>query len=412
MRSDLDALIKKQKIDALLVIGPTQHNASMVYFTGLAHITNAFLFKKRAKAPLLIHPPMERDEAALTGLALRSFNDYPVAQYLQEAGGNAARSAALRLKKMLTDAGITKGSLALYGQTDLGGGWSLFSALQKEMPGLSIVGFPQDELLMQAMMTKEEDEVERIRRMGRITTEVVAETADYLSSRKVKKGILYKKNGDALRIRDVKRKIDLWLAERGAENPEATIFAIGRDAGVPHSAGTPEDILKTGETIVFDIFPCEAGGGYFYDFTRTWCIGYATDSALKLYYDVRSAYQQVMAALRGGAHFADSQALTCDIFQKQGHPTIREAPATEKGYVHSVGHGIGLRIHEKPWSGSNASETDRLMPGTVFTIEPGLYYPEDGMGVRLEDSVLAKADGTFEILAPYPLDLVIPARKK
>jgi Xaa-Pro aminopeptidase len=411
MRSDLDKLMKKQKIDALLVTGPTQHNASMVYFTGLAHITNAFLFKKRGKSPLLIHPPMERDEAALTGLALRSFNDYPAPHFQQEAGNNPSRASALRLKKMLTDAGITKGSLALYGQTDLSSGWSLFAALQREMTDLNLTGFPQDELLMQAMMTKEEDEIERIRKMGRITTEVVAETADFLSSRKVKKGALQKKNGDPLQIRDVKRKIDLWLAERGAENPEATIFAIGRDAGVPHSAGNPDDIIKTGETIVFDIFPCEAGGGYFYDFTRTWCIGYATDSALRLYYDVRSAYKQVMANLHPGALFSKSQALTCDVFQKQGHPTIREDPATEKGYVHSVGHGIGLRVHEKPWSGSNATDTDRLLPGSVFTVEPGLYYPDDGLGIRLEDSLLAKADGTFDILAPYPLDLVIPARK-
>ncbi len=411
MRSDLDALMKKQKIDALLVSGPAQHNASMVYFTGLAHITTAYLIKKRGKTPLLIHPPMERDEAALTGLQLKSFNDYPAARFQKEASGDTSRLAALRLKKMLTDAGITKGSLALYGQNDLGSGWSIFSALQKEVPELTLAGFTQDELLMQAMMTKEEDEIERIRKMGRITTEVVAEAADYLSSRKVKKGILHKKNGDPLRIRDVKRKIDLWLAERGAENPESTIFAIGKDAGVPHSSGNPEDILKTGETIVFDIFPCEAGGGYFYDFTRTWCLGYATDSALRLYYDVRSAYQQVMAALRPGALFSDSQALTCDIFEKQGHPTIRENAAAEKGYVHSVGHGIGLRVHEKPWSGSNATDTDRLLPGGVFTVEPGLYYPEEGMGVRLEDSVLAKADGTFEILAPYPLDLVIPTRK-
>ncbi len=411
MRSDLDVLMKKQKINGLLVTGPTQHNASMVYFTGLAHITNAYLFKKRGKAPLLVHPPMERDEAALTGLALKSFNDYPAAEFQKEAAGNAARLSALRLKKMLTDAGISKGSLALYGQNDLGSGWSIFSELQKEMPEITLIGFPQDELLMQAMMTKEEDEIARIRKMGRITTEVVAETADYLSSRKVKKGVLLKKNGDALEIRDIKRKIDLWLAERGAENPESTIFAIGRDAGVPHSSGNPNDILKTGQTIVFDIFPCEAGGGYFYDFTRTWCIGYATDSALKLYYDVRSAYQQVITALKPGAPFTDSQTLTCDIFQEQGHPTIREDVNTESGYVHSVGHGIGLRVHEKPWSGSIATATDRLLPGSVFTVEPGLYYPEEGMGVRLEDSVLAKADDTFEILAPYPLDFVIPARK-
>jgi Xaa-Pro aminopeptidase len=411
MKSDLDNLMRKMKVDALLITGPTQHNASMVFFTGIVHITQAILLKKRSKNPILIHPPMERDEAALTGLALRNFNDYPASQFLKEANQDGIRSSALRLKKMLTDAGITKGTLALYGLTDLGAGYEVYSTLQKEMPEIKLVGFPQDELLMQAMMTKDEDEIERIRKMGKITVEVVAETADYLSSRKVKKGILRKKNGDPVTVRDVKSKIDLWLAERGAENPESTIFAIGRDAGVPHSSGTPDDTIRTGATIVFDVFPCEAGGGYFYDFTRTWCIGYAPDEAMKLYDDVKFLYHQVMGGLKPGALYSDSQSLTCDLFQKMNHPTIREDPATENGYVHSVGHGIGLRIHEKPWSGSNATSTDRLIPGTVFTIEPGLYYPEKGLGVRIEDSLWARPDGQFEILAPFPLDLVIPARK-
>jgi Xaa-Pro aminopeptidase len=411
MKSDLDNLMKKQKIDALLITGPTQHNASMVFFTGIVHITQAILLKKRNKNPILIHPPMERDEAALTGLALRNFNDYPASQFLKEANQDGIRSSALRLKKMLSDAGITKGTLALYGLSDLGAGYSVYSTLQKEMPEIKLVGFPQDELLMQAMMTKDEDEIEGIRKMGKITVEVVAETADYLSSRKVKKGVLRKKNGDPVTVRDVKSKIDLWLAERGAENPESTIFAIGRDAGVPHSSGTPDDAIRTGETIVFDIFPCEAGGGYFYDFTRTWCVGYAPDEAMKLYDDVKFVYHQVMGGLKPGALFSESQSLTCELFQKMNHPTIREDPTIENGYVHSVGHGIGLRIHEKPWSGSNATSTDRLNPGTVFTIEPGLYYPEKGLGVRIEDSVWARPDGQFEILAPYPLDLVIPVRK-
>ena len=88
---------------------------------------------------------------------------------------------------------------------------------------------------------------------------------------------MVKPNGDPLTIRDVKQRINLWLSERGAENPEDTIFAIGRDAGVPHSSGNPMTSLRLGQTIVFDIYPCEAGGGYFYDFTRTWCLGYAPD---------------------------------------------------------------------------------------------------------------------------------------
>jgi Xaa-Pro aminopeptidase len=411
MKRDLDSLMSKLKIDALLVSGPAQHNADMVYFTGVAHITHAVLLKRRGKAPLLLHPPMERDEAAHTGLQLRNFNDYPQPQFLKEAEGNGTLASGLRLKKMLMDAGITKGTLALYGQSDLGAGWAVYSALQQAMPEINLVGFPQDELLLQAMMTKEEDEIQRIRRMGKITIDVVAETADYLSSRKVKKEILRKKNGDPLTVGDVKRKIDLWLAERGAENPESTIFAIGRDAGVPHSSGTPGDVIRTGQTIVYDIYPCEAGGGYFYDFTRTWCIGYAPDPVIKLYEDVKTIYQKVLAGLKSGARFADSQILTCDLFQKIGHPTVREDPTTECGYVHSVGHGIGLQVHEKPWSGTNATETDKLLPGTVFTIEPGLYYPEAGMGVRIEDSVVARADGQFEVLAPYSQDLILPARK-
>jgi Xaa-Pro aminopeptidase len=411
MRSDLDTLMSKKKIDALLVTGPTQHNATMVYFTGVTHITHALLLKRRGKAPLLLHPPMERDEAANTGLMLRNFNDYPQALFLKDAGGDGDLAAALRLKKILADAGITKGTLALYGQIDLGTGWALYSKLRQAMPEINLVGFPQDELLMQAMMTKEADEIDHIRRMGKITVDVVAETADFLSSRKVKKGVLRKKNGDPLKIGDIKRKIDLWLAEQGAENPEGTIFAIGRDAGVPHSSGTADDVIRTGQTIVFDIYPCEAGGGYFYDFTRTWCMGFAPDPVLKLYEDVGAVYQKVVAGLRAGARFADSQSLACDLFQEMGHPTIREEPATERGYVHSVGHGIGLQIHEKPWSGSTATSTDKLLPGTVFTIEPGLYYPEDGMGVRIEDSYLARADGTFEILADFPKDLILPVRK-
>jgi Xaa-Pro aminopeptidase len=63
-----------------------------------------------------------------------------------------------------------------------------------------------------------------------------------------------------------------------------------------------------------------------------------------------------------------------------------------------------------PFSGINATERDALVPGTVFTIEPGLYYPSRGMGVRLEDTYYTRPDGTFEVLADYPYDLVIPMK--
>jgi Xaa-Pro aminopeptidase len=231
-----------------------------------------------------------------------------------------------------------------------------------------------------------------------------------MTTHRVKNEVLVKADGQALTIGDVKSCINLWLAERGAENPEGTIFAIGRDAGVPHSAGTPSDPLRLGQTIVFDIFPCEAGGGYYYDFTRTWCLGYAPDEALALYEDVYTVYREILDSLEPGVHCPEYQRRACELFEERGHPTTEKTPLTQEGYVHSLGHGLGLNVHERPWFGRNANAEDRLDPGTVVTIEPGLYYPERGLGVRLEDTVWMRPDGKPEILADFPLDLVLPMK--
>ena len=69
-----------------------------------------------------------------------------------------------------------------------------------------------------------------------------------------------------------------------------------------------------------------------------------------------------------------------------------------------------MKIHERPSSGMAALPGDRLVPGVVATIEPGLYYPERGMGVRLEDTFWVTSEGKFEILAPYPMELVLPVK--
>jgi len=72
MKSDIDALMEAQGLDALLISGPGRHNPPMVYMTGGANLLSAILIKKRGEAPILFHQPMERDEAALTGLQTRS----------------------------------------------------------------------------------------------------------------------------------------------------------------------------------------------------------------------------------------------------------------------------------------------------------------------------------------------------
>jgi Xaa-Pro aminopeptidase len=410
MKNDLDTLMHANDLDAILVTGPGQHNPAMVYLSGGGHLTNADLIKKRGEDAVLFYESMERDEAAKSGLKTKNLADYKINDLLDQTGGDRLKAIVKRYKLMLNELGISFGRIALYGRSDIGVNYAVFSALQQEMPGVSLVGEIDNSVLMLARMTKDETEIERIRKMGMITTQVVSQVADFVTSHSTKNGVLVNNNGEPLTIGDIKKRIDLWLAERGAENPEGTIFAIGRDAGVPHSSGNPNDPIKLGQTIVFDIYPCEAGGGYFYDFTRTWCLGYAPDDVLALYETVLSVYKNVTKQLQMGKPFKDYQQIACEQFSAQGHPTIKEDPQTQHGYVHSLGHGIGLNIHERPWSGISSDDKDCLVPGSVFTIEPGLYYPDKGMGVRLENSLWVRPDGKMEVLAEYPMDLVLPVR--
>jgi Xaa-Pro aminopeptidase len=261
-----------------------------------------------------------------------------------------------------------------------------------------------------AMATKDTEEVERIRRMGQITIAVVGQTAEFLASHAVQADVLVKKDGSPLTVSDVKQKINLWLAERGAENPKGTIFSIGRDAAVPHTSGNPRDILRLGQTIIFDIYPCEAGGGYYYDLTRTWCLGFAPDEALTLYEDVLAAYRAVERELRAGTPLRNYQELVCKLFRERGHPTLQENPVTDQGYVHGLGHGVGLYLHQEPFFQLNTPHSQVLPEGAVVTVEPGLYYPERGLGVRLEDTFWIEPGVPSRPLADYPLDLVLPLK--
>ncbi len=408
MKQDLDALMEKAGIDALLVSGSAAHNPAMFYFTGNVHVGYGDLIKLRGNEPVLFCNPMEREEAARTGLQTRNLAVYKMNDLVKEAGGDQAKATALRYQKMFADLGFAKGRLSIYGLQDAARSYAVFTALQKLMPEIEIVGELAEPVLMMARATKDLEELEHTRKMGAVTVEVVGRTAAFLQSHKAKDGVLIKDNGEALKIGDVKRMIDLWVAELGVENPHGVIFAIGRDAGVPHSTGSPEDVLALGKTIVYDIYLQERGGGYHYDFTRTWCLGYAPEEEQKLYDQVRLVFDKLMGEeIEANMNFKALQDRTCDLFEELGHPTIRQDPLTEKGYVHSVGHGLGLDIHELPFSREDAF----LTHGVIVTIEPGLYYPDEGMGCRLEDTVYIHADGSIEVLADYPHDLVLPVEE-
>ncbi len=412
MKSDIDVMMKARNLDAIIVFGNAEHNPPMTYLTGGGHVSHATLIKKRDEKAILFFGDMERDEAAKSGLRLIPYSNYDFDELSKKANRDGLLAGAYRCELMLNDAGVNSGRVGVYGTYDLSAVFGMLSHLQKMMPSIEFVGEArEDSIFMRIMETKDESEVARIRKMGKITTSVVAQVAEFLTSCNVNADeVLLKEDGSLLTVGDVHSKIRLWVAEQGAELPSGFIFAIGRDAGVPHSAGTPSDLMRLGQTIVFDIYPAEAGGGYYYDFTRTWSLGYATPQAQELYDQVREIFEKLNENFDLNAPFKNYQQMTCEYYESKGHKTPLHTKSPVEGYVHGLGHGVGLNIHERPFSSLLNGDDHRLAPGVVITSEPGLYYPEKGMGFRIEDTLWVRPDGKMETLADYPYDFVLPMK--
>ncbi|MEM5773745.1 MAG: M24 family metallopeptidase [Anaerolineaceae bacterium] len=409
MKSDIPVLMQEHEIDAIWVTGAGYNNPAMVYLTGVMEVGQADLFLLKGKPGVLFHHDMERDGAAKSGYSLRSYGMFPYGPRIKEAEGNTSLAGALRYREMFKETGLTGGRVLVYGQMDAGQGHFALSKLEQFFPDLQFVTDSAHDVLRIARRIKDADEIERIRRMGQVTVDLVGEMADYLTSHRVKDGGLMRGDDEPLTIGHVKRWLRHQLVEREVQE-QGTILSIGRDAGVPHNEGNPLSLIRLGQTIILDAFFQEMGGGYFYDFTRTWCLGYAPDEVMQDHEMVKNVHQKVAGAVRAGTSFSAYQKMACGLFQQQDYPTIQESHCTLEGYVHGLGHGIGVEVHELPAADANLPE-NVLQPGMVITIEPGLYYPDRGYGIRVEDSYEILPDGTARRMAEYPWDLVLPIKE-
>ena len=231
-------------------------------------------------------------------------------------------------------------------------------------------------------------------------------TWDFISIHQEKDGEVVNIADVPLTIGAVKSFIRRELLDRGLEDT-GMIFAQGRDGGYPHSRGQEDMVLRMGEAIVFDLFPRELGGGYHHDVTRTWCIGSASDELQDVYDTVQEAFDIAVETFGLNKPTKLMQDAVLDYFEGKGHPTLRTNPEGGKGYVHSLGHGIGLNVHENPRI-THLTDKDVFEIGNVITIEPGLYYPEKGYGVRIEDALYIDASGELITLTDFHKEFVLP----
>jgi Xaa-Pro aminopeptidase len=208
--------------------------------------------------------------------------------------------------------------------------------------------------------------------------------------------------GEPLTVGVIRREVAVTFAAAGFEEPEGNLIAPGREGAVPHNTGNPRSVLHLGESLIVDLFPRRR---LFADCTRTFCVGSPNEA-------LAGAHQAVLAALaiarqraRPGARGFDLQQEVCKHFESLGYATLLSDPKTTTGYLHGLGHGVGFEIHELPHFRAAASGEDgTLKRGDVVTLEPGLYDPDAGWAVRLEDLCHLGARG-IENLTPLPYDL-------
>jgi len=409
MQHDLDRLMSERHLDAIVVEGPDglgSANPAFNYFVRGAHLTG-LVIKKLHEPAMLIHSDWELLQAEATGLVCVSSSRWNIREISRQFPERLAARVELR-RQMLTDLGVT-GRVGLYGTVQIGPFLALLRGLEAAMPELTFVAEFDKDLLSAARLTKDAAEVDVMRAVGRKTCEVVQAAVDFIAAG-VANGddVCDAVTGTPLTIGDVRRVIDRELAARGLVG-EGTIFAQGRDAGLPHARGEDSMVLQRGQAIVFDIFPKDASG-YYHDMTRTFAIDYAPPELEKVYADVLGAFNAVIGEFEAGAPTKPYQTMVCDYFAARGHETIATKYPIEEGFIHSLGHGLGLEVHEDFGFPSLADRGDVLVPGAVFTVEPGLYYPSKGYGVRIEDTYWCRPDGQFESLTDFSKDLVIPLR--
>jgi len=251
-------------------------------------------------------------------------------------------------------------------------------ALRKELnKAVSAKAFkPVKDMLLEQRSVKDLSEIKSIRKAILIQQQACAELLSELQT--------------GLAEQEIAAFLEYRMRTLGAEGSSFPIVAaVDANAALPHAvAGSRR--LRQGSLLLLDF-----GGrvnGYCSDMTRCYAMGRMKRKLREIYQIVLDAQMAAIAAVKPGIKLADLDAVARSLIAKAGYG---------EQFGHSLGHGIGLQIHEFPAISSRAK--GRLMPGQVITIEPGIYLPGIG-GVRIEDDVLV-TDRGGQVLSDLPKDL-------
>ncbi|MGO9394506.1 MAG: M24 family metallopeptidase, partial [Desulfobaccales bacterium] len=240
--------------------------------------------------------------------------------------------------------------------------------------GLRVEWEPVEGLVEELRETKAPDELAAMRRALELSELVLRRVAAALAPGQTERQVAW--------------EVEKGLREGGAEALAfPPIVAAGPNSARPHHQ-PGERVIEAGEPIIIDM-----GArlhGYCADITRTYLLGPPDERFKEIYTLVRRAQVQAERGLRAGMDSLAGDALAREVISEAGYG---------EAFGHSLGHGVGLAVHENPSLSPNPERRSLLKPGSVLTVEPGIYLADWG-GVRLEDMVLLEREGA-EVLNRY-----------
>ena len=182
-------------------------------------------------------------------------------------------------------------------------------------------------------------------------------------------------------------QLEIQMRRLGADGPAFDFTVASGERGARPHAGASAARLEAGQLVTLD-FGARVQG-YHSDMTRTLALGEVGPELRRIYNAVLEAQETALAAVRPGVSTAELDRLAREVLTGQH---------LGEYFAHSLGHGVGLEIHEAP--GLRAASEEVLQPGMVITLEPGVYKEHLG-GVRIEELVLVTESG-YEVLSSSP----------